>query len=522
MVSWLCSSQQSTEHALPNAEDKSAKALSYVGNAAYDALRKKHQRHHHKLWNVTSGKVIGELHQTPSSDVFTNHTALSADGHGDWFPKKMGEIMSRTRVWCDLMSLSPPDGLFLDEIKNALQVISMHAMDKNKSNKTQERRPVIIRMMFGNIVGMPVNCNAVIKELTKELPQNSNIHLWVGAWRKGSSWNHAKLIAVDGKYLHTGGHNMWDAHYLRKNPVHDLSIEVEGNVTKDGHLFANEQWAWIKKKQSTFVGGIAEKLPDGLPLIWKNRVIVSEYPEREANEFPPIFSKEHILINKSSKQKSRSSKDYVPIISMGWTGTLLFKNRPSDDAFIAMIDSAKSIIRMSLQDLGPVCIPKTKISVPGLSWPKPYLKALARALWEREVDIEIILSNPNSIPNDLSPLEANYGNGWSCNDVASEIIKRIKKEFKREFKINANGGNDHSAQIRKKVEDNLRICFIRHVNNKNKHSDGMNIGLHSKYFIIDDIASYTGSQNLYECDLAEWGMLQYMATNHYILFYNIS
>ena len=43
--------------------------------------------------------------------------------------------------------------------------------------------------------------------------------------------------------------------------------------------------------------------------------------------------------------------------------------------------------------------------------------------------------------------------------------------------------------------------------NSNTYSDGGNIGLHSKFFIIDDICSYIGSQNLYICDLVEWGVI---------------
>jgi len=389
--------------------------------------------------------------------------------------------MSRTTVWCDVMSLGPPDGLFMDEIKGALKTISDNAQGKES--------PVIIRMMFGNILGMPVNCEAVLKELTSDLPEDSNLNIWVGAWRNGSSWNHAKLIAVDGKYLHTGGHNMWDPHYLKANPVHDLSLELEGRVTNDGHLFANQQWAFIKKKQSGLIGQCAENLPDSMPLLWKNRVIISEYPRGQAAEFPPIFTRNIVPFY----EKDENS---VPIISMGRSGTLVFKDRPSDDAFIAMIDSAQTIIRMTLQDLGPVCIPNTKMALPGLKWPKPYLNAMARALWTKGVDIEIVLSNPGSIPNGLGPLEACYGNGWTCNDVASEIIKRIKKQFP----------TAEDGDLRKKVEENLRVCFIRH-DKSTTYPDGGNIGLHSKYFIIDDVASYTGSQNLYDCDLAEWGVL---------------
>jgi phosphatidylserine/phosphatidylglycerophosphate/cardiolipin synthase-like enzyme len=465
---------------LPPIEDKDVEKLSHVGNAAYDVLRHVHQKHHHKLWNVTSGKIIGELHQTPSAEVFGENKDL-ADKHADWFAEIMGEIAGRTKVWCDIVSLGVPEDLFLEEMKKALQLISKNAEGKEK--------PVIIRMMFGNVILSPVDCEALIKELTKDLPENSNIHLWVGAWRKGASWNHAKFIAVDGMYLHNGGHNMWDQHYLKKNPIHDLSLEMEGKITFDGHLFANEQWAFIEKKQSSFLGGIAENLPDAMPLLWKNRVIISEYPKKIANEFAPMF-------RRALLPEYENVEDYVPVISIGRSGTLLKKDRPSDDAIIAMIDSAQSIIRMSLQDIGPMCLPKTRIPLPSTSWPKNYLNAFARVLWTKGVDIEMVLCNPNCVPNNLSPLDTNYGNGWDCNDTASEIIKCIKNQFK---------DVDDSA-LRKKVEENLRICFIRH-DKSTTYPDGARIGNHSKFFIIDDVASYTGSQNLYVADLAEWGVV---------------
>lgn len=181
---------------------------------------------------------------------------------------------------------------------------------------------------------------------------------------------------------------------------------------------------------------------------------------------------------------------------MGAAHPVLHKDRPSDEAFVAMLDSAQKIVKMSLQDLGPVCIPGTKFALPGLKWPKNYLNAIARAIWVRGVDVEIVLSNPGSIPNGLTPTEACYGNGWSCVDVAAEIIKRIKKQFP----------NAEDDDLRTKVSDNLRVCFIKQAQG-NAYSDGTTVGLHSKHFIVDDIACYTGSQNLYVCDLAEWGII---------------
>ncbi|KAL3902487.1 MAG: hypothetical protein SGARI_005810 [Bacillariaceae sp.] len=130
-------------------------------------------------------------------------------------------------------------------------------------------------------------------------------------------------------------------------------------------------------------------------------------------------------------------------------------------------------------------------------WPEAYLNAMARVMWTRGVDIELVLSNPGSIPGDLSPTEANYGNGWSCVDVAAEIIKRIKTQFP--------GAEDY--KLREVVRDNLRVSFLRSPRGGCNYKDGQTLGLHAKHFIIDDIACYIGSQNLYICDLAEWGVL---------------
>ena len=303
------------------------------------------------------------------------------------------------------------------------------------------------------------------------------------------SWNHAKIIAVDGIYLHTGGHNQWDRHYLRNNPVHDLSFELEGRCAQDGHLYANEQWAFIESKQSTMCGQCVDKIPDYLPLAAEIRVTVSEWPQNVASEFPPKFRKALV-------PKRRKSECDIPIITMGRYGALLNKVRPSDDAIWAMLGSAQHTIRMALQDLGPVCIPGSKIPLPGCVWPHETLAVLGRAIWERGVDVEIALSNPGSVPGGLGANEACYGNGWSCVDVAAEIIKTIKK-------ISPDAASD---DLRKKVSENLRVCFVRQ-NQGQTYEDGKSIGMHAKHFIVDDVCAYIGSQNLYICDLAEWGVV---------------
>lgn len=56
--------------------------------------------------------------------------------------------------------------------------------------------------------------------------------------------------------------------------------------------------------------------------------------------------------------------DFVPVITMGRYGTILKTARPSDDAFVAMFNASKTIIRCALQDIGPPCIPHTKLTLP--------------------------------------------------------------------------------------------------------------------------------------------------------------
>ena len=98
------------------------------------------------------------------------------------------------------------------------------------------------------------------------------------------------------------------------------------------------------------------------------------------------------------------------------------------------------------------------------------MNALARVIWTRGVDVEIVLSNPNSIPGNCSMTEANYGNGWSCVDVAAEIILCIKKQFPEA----------EDGELRQKVRDNLRLCFLKSPRGGYQYTNGATLGLHCK------------------------------------------
>jgi hypothetical protein len=399
-----------TSRDLDSAEQRELVGFSSTGLAAFKALRVKHFWHYKRQWNVSSGRVVA-VHATPR--VLQQAEAADADaeggealspsslmlgslpqGHSDWFPQHLGDIVAQTEEWCDVLNLGPPDGLFMDAFTAA--ITRLH----------EKNRPIVVRMMFGNVLGIGnVNCRAVVAKLTEGIsnPESTKLRLWVGAWRKGVSWNHAKILVVDGSLLVTGGHNLWDEHYLRRNPVLDLSMELEGPVAEEAHIYANEQWEFVEKLTTSNFGNAANRIQSSkyAPVVFKSFVTLKRFPE-SVPRHPPNYVRQ-LQSQLFRRLPPRPGPANVPIVAMGRCGAITpLKRRPSDDAIVAMLESAKRSIRLALQDLGPVCIPGTKITLPGCIWPRGYLNALGRVLWTTHAEIEILLSNPLSVPGDLT------------------------------------------------------------------------------------------------------------------------
>ena len=76
---------------------KSPKTLSYLGHIVHSSLLRDHSHHRHTMWNVTSGRVIGQVDFTPK-DVWDT-SADPREGHSDWLPEKMADIIGRTEAW---------------------------------------------------------------------------------------------------------------------------------------------------------------------------------------------------------------------------------------------------------------------------------------------------------------------------------------------------------------------------------------------------------------------------------------
>ena len=90
------------------------------------------------------------------------------------------------------------------------------------------------------------------------------------------------------------------------------------------------------------IGCVVDTIPDYLPLVLRTRVTVSEWPKDQVPVFPPQFNKSVIAHSPHQSRIADKSSD-VPLISIGPLGSLVFRNRPSDDAILAMINSSQKV-----------------------------------------------------------------------------------------------------------------------------------------------------------------------------------
>jgi len=471
-------------------DDDELALFSHIGKAAIAELesKPKYKVYKGKLWNLSSGSFAGRgIAHSPEGTWDTDDDPVKDAeqtppkwSHSDWFPSDLANLLAKTEVWCDFASLAIPDGKFEDLIIDALRIVAQRSIDTNKK--------IVVRFLFAHYITEPVNCDAVMKKFTAGLPTNSKLCIWVGAWRRGMCWNHAKIVAVDGKEVYTGGHNLRDDVYLQNDPIHDTSIHLKGDIAVQSHMYMNTQWTFIRDRQASWMGWFVDKIyPDDWLLPSVTRVTISEWPKSKSSVYAPLFEKDTIPTSLPD-----SEDIVVPILSLGRYGNIVDDARPSDDSFIAMFNAATSSIKFILQDLGPFTLIVLGKKIVYKTWPKAYLRTFSKAMFERDVDIEIILSNPGS-GDDTG--RGNYSNGWSCEEVCAEIIKTMKEQFP----------DASDEQLKKKITDNLRVCGLK---NKfgNKWQSNKWVGLHSKVFIVDDVCTYVGSQNLYLFDLAEWGV----------------
>src|SRR5581483_115460 len=165
-------------------------------------------------------------------------------GHSDELAVRVHDLVVKAQHRVDINLLQPPpDTRFLGALRDALQTLALSG------------RAVTVRILIGQYPPDNVDAAGFLMQLVGAIDYSPKVRLRVSvaamrsciAWDDcdSYSWNHSKIIAVDGADALVGGHNLWSKDYLVDNPVHDLSMRVHGPAAASAARFADRLWDFV-------------------------------------------------------------------------------------------------------------------------------------------------------------------------------------------------------------------------------------------------------------------------------------
>ena len=452
-----------------------------------------------KLFGYAAGNQIGAadeyLFDTPHN--YWDYTGDLPENHSQRFPDKIYDLLKDATRWVDIVTMNMPNDRFLD----ALVVGIGRAKMKGKGNR------LTVRILMGSSPPTRLNTGWLIGQLEHRLkayplpPGGLHPHIFAAQlrWRAAGSWNHAKLISIDGKTMLTGGHNMWTEHYLQeKNPVFDLTLRYDGPIARSGHVFANGLWAFVTKHNNhageTYCscmetdGATYHLLGHAPSYSWR-----PEQPAEEAGSLPALW-----------------------VTNPGWG---VFKEGNGDSmegsGLIALIRALKDgrHCRFSQQDLGAEWYSAddfTEHAVTGFPFKTiccghrffnlTIVDNLAEFLLkDSSCHLDMVLTSPES--------------GWPdyTNHVPLKTIFNVIGQRMSKF------GSLNKEGVLRRLGEQVTVKTISFSKGRHRWPNGNPKFNHGKFWMVDDLF-YVGSENLYpstknffitgkEANLQEFGVL---------------
>jgi len=394
-------------------------------------------------------------------------------GHSDALLPRIYDLIVGARRSVDIDLLQPaPDTRFLGTMRAALGALA------------RSGRQVSVRILIGQFPPDNVDGKAFLDQVSaeaKDVP-NARLRISVAAMRSCTSlddcdsfsWNHSKIISVDGREALVGGHNMWTKDYLIDHPVHDLSMRVSGPAAASASSFVDALWRYV-------CSNLGQDKAISLSSMATDQSLAP-------GACPPA----------SVKTSAAPAKGGVPIMAVGRLAagiTTDFANH-SDLARDLMLGAARHTIRIAQQDIGFAFAGLDKL------FPESNLERLVAFLMRGEGDVYIVLSNENSVGNS----GFDYSNGVTLQDLARHIRQMVQGRF--------DAKDPASRYAIRKGPDPVNALLCEHVHlapfrfgPDQKWPDGRTFATHMKLWMIDDRAFYIGSDNMYPVNLQEFGYI---------------
>jgi phosphatidylserine/phosphatidylglycerophosphate/cardiolipin synthase-like enzyme len=413
-------------------------------------------------YDLTTGNTLPRdwIVQTPN--MWGRHSADLPRGHSDWLAGEVQALIASAQRRVDVSLLQPaPDGLFLDAIRAALRTLA------------ERRRPVTVRFILGQYPPDNVDVPAFYKALTDGLDLG-RLTIGVAAFRScvatedcdSYSWNHSKIITVDGANALVGGHNLWAKDYLQDEPVTDLSMRVHGPAAASAARFIDRLWDYVctnlDKKDAIAMTSSTGACPASVAL--------------------PV----------------RPVRGGLPVLGVGRLAAGITKDfaNQSELARDLMLGAARHEIRMAQQDLG------FGLGRADTLFPDSTIDRLVDFLRQGRGDIYIVLSNLGA--------KGKSGSTYS-NDVSLMTLARhLKQEVQRRFEARDPASR---YEIRRGPDPvNAMLCDHVHLAPYRFGPDdswpgGIPFATHAKFWMVDGRTFYIGSDNMYPVNLQEYGYI---------------
>jgi phosphatidylserine/phosphatidylglycerophosphate/cardiolipin synthase-like enzyme len=410
-------------------------------------------------YDLTSGNTLPRdwIVQTP--DLWGRSASALPPGHSDGLVSLVRDLVASARSRVDIALLQPvPDGAFLRALQDGLGALAARG------------RPVAVRLIIGQYPPDNVDVPAFFKALATQ-----RLALSVAAFRSCAvaedcdsySWNHAKIIAVDGQEALVGGHNLWAQDYLSDQPVGDLSMRVRGPAAASATRFVDRLWAFvctnIDRKESIALASTGDGCAASPPL-------------------PP----------------ARSAKAGVPILAVGRMAAGITKDfaNQSELARDLTFGAARHEIRIVQQDLG------FALGRADPLFPDSAIDRLVDFLRRGRGDIYIVLSNLGA--------KGKSGSSYS-NDVPLQTLAR---HLRREVQRRVEARDPLSRWEIRRGPDPINALLCEHIHlapfrfgPDASWTGGAAISNHAKFWMVDGRIFHIGSDNMYPVNLQEFGYI---------------
>jgi len=294
------------------------------------------------------------------------------------------------------------------------------------------------------------------------------------------SWNHAKLIVVDGKYTNIGGTNLFEG-YHGANRIKDVSVTFNDNP----------QLASLVHK---FIYNLATTphFENGYNTSYVTSTTTAIYSGKKAVRLKgnagDVPREVKTFLNYSIKPVD-PTKAPVNMMVIPRYGYITNDNSEirniSDIAQVELIKAAQKEIFISQQAIFPVNkVPLINVTVGHNSFTDNMLEAIRKQLNKGRL-VKIIKSASNSKANDKGDYD-----GLSTNDMKKILTVGVDKKYHQNLEIVV---PTNSSDI------------------ENINKTGQHIPNHTKMIIIDqdtnNAAAYVGSHNIYDASHAEYGFI---------------